>query len=243
MPSVYYPGLERHAPGDLLELTGEEYHHLAHVAPRRLSQQLKLNSGEGMLAEAAVETLERNRAWLRLQTIERHPSPARPYAIAFALLKNRNDEWLVEKCTELGVSRLFPLLTERGLKTRAESVPTRFRKIALAAIKQCDNPWLPEVAEIRSLAAGLSAIRDSGYLPVLCSERRPDMWLSDLEPEGKPCFLIGPEGGWSDAEFALMEGLPEITLSRLITRAETAAVAVSAQWLAYANQPRTTGTR
>jgi RsmE family RNA methyltransferase len=122
----------------------------------------------------------------------------------------------------------------------------RFGKVALAAIKQCDNAFLPRIHAILDLIPTLTVIRDAGYAPVLCSERCPDIWLYDLAPEllALPCFIIGPEGGFSKSEFDFLsgEGLPEISIGYLITRADTAAVSIAAQWLAYANKERAKGT-
>ncbi|MBP7205239.1 MAG: 16S rRNA (uracil(1498)-N(3))-methyltransferase [Candidatus Cloacimonetes bacterium] len=238
MPSAYFPGLETAQAGSLLRLEGEEFHHLARVAKRRLSEPLKLNSGEGTLAWANLESLERDAAILRVLSLERQPKPRHIFAIAFALLKNRHDELLVEKCVELGASALFPLITEHSVRQPAANTLARFARVSLAAIKQCDNPWLPRLHPLQGLASALSAIRAEGFTPILCSERQPKLWLHHFgEAEvGDPCFLIGPEGGWSEAEFKQMEGLLDISLGELVTRAETAAIAVASQWQAYANR-------
>lgn len=238
MPSVYFAGLEKLHAGELVRLEGEEFHHLARVAKRRLNELLLLNSGQGALAQAVVESLEPRSAQLRITKIVLQKERRHPYAIAFALLKNRHDELLVEKCTELGVAALFTLITEHSVRQAADNTVSRFGRISLAAAKQCDNPWLPEIHEPLKLAAALPAIRAAGYTPILCSERRPDRWLHHLSGEevGRPCFLIGAEGGWSEAEFRLMEGLTEITLGKLVTRAETAGIVIAAQWQAFADR-------
>ncbi|MDD4223428.1 MAG: RsmE family RNA methyltransferase [Candidatus Cloacimonetes bacterium] len=238
MPSVYYPGLETTQAGSLIRLEGEEFHHLARVAKRRLKEALLLNSGAGTLATAVLESLEQRSALLKITQVDRQSEPRHPFAIAFALLRNRHDELLVEKCTELGATAFFPLITEHSVRQAADNTIARFARISLAAIKQCDNPWLPRIFAPAKVAYALPAIRDAGYNPILCSERQPQRWLHHLNGEeaGRPCFLIGSEGGWSDAEFSLMEGIAEISLGELITRAETAAISVAAQWQAYANR-------
>ena len=65
MPSVYFAGLEKLHAGALVRLEGEEFHHLARVAKRRLNEPLLLNSGQGALAQAVVESLEPRSAQLR----------------------------------------------------------------------------------------------------------------------------------------------------------------------------------
>jgi 16S rRNA (uracil1498-N3)-methyltransferase len=238
MPSVYYPGLEKLAPNATLTLEAEEFHHLAHVAHRRVKDEVTLNSGRGVMAKARLESVGTRSAILKIASMTDHPKPAHPFAIAFALLKNRHDELIVEKCTELGAMAFFPLITLHSVRQASERTQQRFEKVALAAIKQCDNPWLPEVHEPQSLEMSLEAIVSQGYTPVVCSERRPDIWLQDLDAEklDKPCFMIGAEGGWSEWEFSLLNSFQEISLGDLVTRAETAAISAAAQWLAYARQ-------
>jgi RsmE family RNA methyltransferase len=80
------------------------------------------------------------------------------------------------------------------------------------------------------LKATLSSIISKGYMPVLCSEKRPDLWADNLD-KCDPCFIIGPEGGWSEDEYELFKEIPHISISPLITRAETAAIAVASQYL------------
>lgn len=237
MPSLYYPGLESFGVGSELRLEGEEFHHLAHVARRRLSEPLLLNSGKGTLAWADIISVEQRFATLKITEITSEAAPKRPFSIAFALLKNRHDELLVEKCTELGASAFFPLITEHSVRQAAPNTLSRFARISLAAIKQCDNPWLPELFPPAELTMALEQISEAGYTPILCAERNTGRWLHELSAEelGNPCFLIGAEGGFSEAEFSRMVSLARITLGKLITRAETAAIAVAAQWQACAD--------
>jgi RsmE family RNA methyltransferase len=87
------------------------------------------------------------------------------------------------------------------------------------------------------LEQAINSIIQGGYTPVLCSELRPDAGVDSLDKQINPCFLIGPEGGFSNSEFQQMLSLniPTISICKLITRAETAAIAVSAQFTAIIN--------
>jgi len=206
---------------------------------------VKLNSGNGLLAKARVTDISKREAKLEIiEMMESMPFPS-PFAIAFALLKNRHDELLVEKCTELGAGQFYPLLCDFSIRKAGSD--GRLERIALAAIKQCDNPYLPSLEKPRELKVALQTTREAGYTPILCSELKPDQWLDDLKLPSKtpPCFLIGPEGGWSAEEIKLFEQqeVPSISIGYLITRAETAAITIAAQWIAYANRLRTSGTK
>ncbi|MDY0111571.1 MAG: RsmE family RNA methyltransferase [Candidatus Syntrophosphaera sp.] len=236
MPSIYYPSLSSdQKPGDQIRLVGEEFHHWAYVAHRRIKETVILNSGKGIMAKAEAVKIEPSSALLQITEIIDNPYPNYPFAIAFALLKNRNDELIVEKCTELGVSAFFPLITDFSIRKPSDNTLSRFQKIAIAAIKQCNNPWLPEIFSPQVLNDAIKTIKVQEYNPILCSERKPEQWLFDLSAEevGKPCFMIGAEGGWSSEEFNLMQDFPDICLAYQITRAETAAIVASAQWLAF----------
>lgn len=232
MPSYFVPSLTPETT--LVILEGEEYHHLSHVKRISIGQDVKLNNGCGIMAEGRIKAITKRNAEIELVSSTTQETPKTQYAIAFALLKNRNDELLIEKCTELGAGAFFPLITEYSVKTSSFNTLTRFEKIALAAIKQCDNLWLPKLHPVQTLEAAIQSMISEGYTPILCSEQRPDSYISYLDKQIKPCFLIGPEGGFSPSEFTYLNSqkVPSISICHLITRAETAAIAVSAQFLA-----------
>lgn len=235
MPSFYIPELQRFQAGLTVELSGAEHHHLSRVSRHHEGDAIKLNNGSGLLALGRIAEIGKNSS--SIEIMAQIPVRAVPaYAIAFALLKSQNDELLVEKCTELGATALFPLLTEFTIRKPSPNTGERFAKIALAAIKQCDNPYLPRFEQTYKLSSALDLIRNRGYEPVVCSESRPDHWVDQLQGKiAKPCFLIGPEGGWSAKELQLFQAqnIPEISISSLICRAETAAITVAAQWMFF----------
>ncbi len=230
MPSLYCSQLKSNDP--IICLEGEEFHHLAHVKRIGAGQCVKLNNGKGLIAEGTLRDLTKTNAVIEITAREESSWPESRFAIAFALLKNRHDELLVEKCTELGAKAFFPLLTEFSVRNPSANTLSRFQRIALAAIKQCDNPWLPQIKAALPLDTALDSMLESGWTPVLCSERKPEARLNDLAKIQNPCFIIGPEGGFSDAEFSFFTSreVAQISICTLITRAETAAIAIAAQF-------------
>lgn len=228
MPSLYYPQLGFDTISFVLE--GEEYHHLSRVKRIKSGQIVQINSGKGFFAEAELLAISSQRAEMLVKQTK-YLEKARPrFAIAFALLKNHHDELVVEKCSELGAAEFFPLQTDHTVREEGKNTVERFRKIALAAIKQCDNPWLPQIHQVCKLDQALARIEQAGYRAVLCSERERGQWLDDLQRGEDLCFVTGPEGGFSDEEFQQLNHLPQICISKLITRAETAAITISAQF-------------
>lgn len=223
---------------------GAEFHHLIQVTHNRVGNKVLLNSGQGLMAEAEITEIRKKQARLQLISKTKHDLHSAPFAIAFSLLRNNHDSLIVEKCTELGARAFFPFTSEFSVRKPGPNTRARFELNALSAIKQCDNPWLPEVDEVRCLSGALESIREQGYTVILCSERRPERWLHHLglPNTGKPCFLIGPEGGWGQDDYRYLNSIDEISIGDLVTRAETAAISIAAQWLAYANQFSTRGT-
>jgi 16S rRNA (uracil1498-N3)-methyltransferase len=144
---------------------------------------------------------------------EAAPSPA--LTVAFTPVKAERPEWVVQKLTELGVDRVVVLSTSRSVVRwepgRARAVLDRCRRVAAGAAAQARRVWLPEVSGV----VGLEDLERSG--------------VALAEPGGPPLVpeltgvAVGPEGGWSPEELSC--GLPTVSLSAHVLRAETAAVA------------------
>ncbi len=234
MPSIYHPQLNE----DFC-ITGQEYHHLSRVLRVKIGDEILLNDGKGSVAKAIVKDIDKQCVHFKLLEPSSYQEPVSSFAIAFSLLKNKHDELIVEKCTELGCLEFYPFISSYSVR-RGEDI-SRFERIALSAIKQCDNPWLPHVNPVSTLKEAIKQTMEQGYTPVFCSEQRPDTWLSNLKlpANAKPCFFIGPEGGFNEEELLYIEQeeLAQITISKLILRAETAAIAIAAQYVSL-SKPR-----
>ncbi len=232
MPSYYVPELK--SSTTQISLTGDEFHHLTRVTRHKTGDEVQVNSGSGILARAVITNITKHAVEFCIRETMSYQEPVPKFAIAFSLLKAKHDELVVEKCTELGVSTMFPLQTEFSVRHSSNNTLERFRRIALSAIKQCDNPWLPQISVVHSLQKAISQIIAAGYTPIMCSERKPDQWLHHVlhDTDKNPCFLVGPEGGWSESEYELCQeqNIPEISISNQILRAETAAITIAAQW-------------
>lgn len=228
MPSYYHPDLDAHTKELILD--NDEYHHLSRVKRIACGQEVKINSGKGYIGRARISSMDKRHAVLEIIETSFVPRAKMGFAIAFSLLKNHHDEILVEKCTELGARDFFPITTQNTIKDIGKNSLSRFEKIALAAIKQCDNPWLPTIHAHQVLPDAIPTIISGGYQPVFCSEKETKKSMMDLKIDKDVCFIIGPEGGFSDLELELIEDYPAISISPLICRAETAAIAVSAQF-------------
>ncbi len=136
--------------------------------------------------------------------------------IVFAPVKGDRPEWVVQKLTELGVDEIVPLVAERSVvvwpRDRVAHQLDRLRRISREAAMQSRQCYLPEVSPPVSFA---DAVAGAGVCVAHRGAAAPDL--------AHPTVLVGPEGGWSDAELAL--DLPRVGLGTGVLRAETAAVA------------------
>jgi len=152
--------------------------------------------------------------------------------LLLAIFKFDRMEWAIEKCTELGVARIVPVIarrTDAHLASAAARRVERWRRVALQASEQSrrtvpcevDLPVkLPQAAEV------------AGDLRILLSESEKQTRLQDIldSAEGTVVLAIGPEGGWTDDELQLFKnaGWTSASLGPTILRAETAAIAATA---------------
>jgi 16S rRNA (uracil1498-N3)-methyltransferase len=213
-------------------LEGPEAHHLAHVMRLGAGEPVVLFDGSGREFAAVVRRVSRAHVELEVtgwETVDRElPWPV---VLAVALPKGDRQRWLVEKAVELGVSRLTPLRTERGVAD-AGSALARLRRGVIEASKQCGRNKLmqidePEHAEAFFRDAPVAALR-------LIALPEPDSppkaaWLAS-QPGAARIVAIGPEGGFtaSESAAALSAGWQPISLGPRVLRTETAAVALAA---------------
>jgi 16S rRNA (uracil1498-N3)-methyltransferase len=185
------------------------------------------------LAEIAEAGKKRVTLTVRARLREREAVP--DLWLLFAPIKRGRIDWLVEKATELGVARLMPVITRRTIVERLNL--ERLRAHAIEAAEQCERTALPELAEPRKLDA---ALRDwpADRLLYFADEAGGEPFAP---APGPAAILIGPEGGFTDEERAAIRALPQarpVTLGPRILRADTAALAAVALWMAAAGDWR-----
>jgi 16S rRNA (uracil1498-N3)-methyltransferase len=219
-------------------LDGPEAHHLLHVMRAAVGDEVTLFDGTGAEFKATVETLRRTDAELRI--IERREIDRElPFelVVGVALPKGDRQKWLVEKLTELGVTTLVPLITERCVAQPAAAAVERLRRSVIEAAKQCGRNRLMKIAEPQTwtewITTGCLGSSDSKPPANHRLLAHPNgLPLSDLD-HSMPIptqLTIGPEGGLTDAEVdaATTAGWQSVSLGERILRVETAAIALAA---------------
>lgn len=158
--------------------------------------------------------------------------PSLEIYMLWSLLKKDKNDWVLQKCTELGVSHFIPLLADRSEKTGFNL--ERAEKIVIEAAEQCGRSDIPTVREPMRVETALNELQQKIILYV-CeqseSSLQPTADSSQLQnPVG---VLVGPEGGWSDAEKQLFKDkdIKHLNLHNFTLRAETATVAAATKLL------------
>ena len=214
-----------------MALAAEEARHLRDVLRLKAGDEVYLFNGVGREFRCTVSSTARDSAELR---IDAEVEPARPESqlqlnLCVALLKGEKFDLVVQKATELGVSKVVPLITRYAdihLRDEADAAKrvARWQRIALEAAKQSGRAFVPKI----STPAAFDSLSVDG-LVVVFSERDGGA-LSSLIPSQSVTALVGSEGGWSDDEIesARARNFHIVTLGGRILRAETAAITVAA---------------
>ena len=232
-PRVYLPAPLIH--GEQVRLEQPQAHYLMHV--------LRLKSGDSVLAFNGRDgewrtTIFAERRNTGLQPVEQTRAQTMPGDLhyLFAPLKHARLDYMVQKATEMGASRLQPVLTRHTQVTRLNT--ERMRSNAIEAAEQCGILNVPEIAEPASLVAAIAALEPKRLL-VFCDEDAevadPLAALAAARQPGEErppiAVLIGPEGGFAEDERVLLRGRLRVTrlaLGPRILRADTAGVAALA---------------
>lgn len=225
--------------GDVLALPDEVARHIQ-VLRLQTGDALTLFNGRGGQFTARLVEVGRRNALVEVGAFEAMDAEP-PYRITLAQGVAGGDkmDWLVEKAIELGVTRIVPLVTARGVvrlsPERAGRRHTHWLGIARAACEQCGRNRLPDIDPAGDLTKWLDALPSpdgSGAPRYMLSPRGATAFdaLPNTAPQGEVNLLIGPEGGLApdEEEAAIAHGFTPLSLGPRILRTETAGMAVLA---------------
>ncbi len=227
-------------PESELELPQEVAHQARDVLRFTPGDTLHLLDGAGGEYPAEVVALDRKRVIVRLgPRVEGRAEPAAHVVLCQGMLKAAKFEWVLQKCTELGVAAFIPLLTERAVaatEEASEGKRRRWSRIVAEALEQCGGARLPEISPPRPLMHALASLPSGGLalipweeataLPLRAALQQSVTALGGVNRLSEVRLFVGPEGGFSAGEIALAEraGAIPVTLGPRILRAETAAI-------------------
>ena len=223
--------------GARVDLDAAQANYLGNVM--RLGEGSELLVFDGRSGEwlARIAEAGKKRMTLAVERRTREPEAIPDVWLAFAPVKRNQTDWLVEKATELGVAKLIPVMTQRTIVERVKL--ERLEAIAIEASEQCGRTRLPAIEEPVPLRKLLEA-GHPGRTLYFADEAGGEPASSAFKP-GPATILTGPEGGFTDEERAAIRAAQNampISLGPRILRAETAALAALAAYMAVAGDWR-----
>ncbi len=235
LPRLYHPELQ---PGSN-RLSEEEFRHAVAARRLRAGDDVVLFDGAGREGRGIVESVERRSLISRVEHLEQKPFDAAHHlTLAVAMAKTHRQGYMVEKCTELGVAAIWPILAEHSVTRPGLAAVEKWSRRAVEAAKQSGRAWVPSVSQPRTFAdaASRAAQFEIAAIADFADAAAPFASLLSRVPSGRPIIVfIGPEGGWTDSERSLASrcGIVTVRLAQTTLRAETAAVAACAAEAMY----------
>lgn len=203
-------------------------HQWRHVFRYNVGSEIIVFDGSGKECDCVFKQLGNREAVLevvskRAGVVPKNPSTGSGQEITLyqSVIKKDKMEWVVEKATELGVSRIVPIISERSEKKGFNL--ERAQKIAIEAAEQCGRADVPEIAEIMNFESGI--MNYAGKAIIFDASGSPIHNSHFINHDSFSVF-IGPEGGWSEKEIERFKelGVKIFSLGQLTLRAETAAI-------------------
>ncbi len=216
--------------GNRAALVGDHARHLAQVLRAQIGQEFEI-SVDGNVHLGRIVAISPDRVEFELGDAVAAPAPL-PITVAVSIFKFDRMEWTIEKCTELGVARIVPLIaarTEAHLASAAEKRVERWRRIAKQASEQSRRVSQPEIQDPIKFKNFLTSATKG--LRIVLSEVEQEIALNDaIVPDESLTLAFGPEGGWKEQELAAFSsaGWKSASLGPTILRAETAVIAAVA---------------
>ncbi len=219
-------------------LYGEEHHHLSRVARIKPKETVWLFDGAGTSYLARVTEITRDHTRLAILEKLEKEGPKLSITLAQALIKSKNMDIIIQKATELGVTKIIPVITARSVvrvEGKIEGKMERWGKIAQEAAKQSRSSFIPSILTPMHLETLIRERKEEKKF--LLSEKK-GKYLRDFliqnsasglhrtKAPSSVLLLIGPEGGWTaeEEENALSHGYEAVSLGKAILKTETAAI-------------------
>ena len=234
MPIFFISSRDIH--GSIIPIQGALFTHLHKSLRIQQGDRILLNDEQRRRHRVQITQIDKNQLLAEILDTHTGPEIERPSIILVqSILKGEKMNWVIQKATELGVTQLVPLLSERVISRptstqQAEHQQARWQRIALEASQQAERWDVPPISEALTFTS-LTSAPSSAELRFLLTERDHGTPLSTVEfPlhwEHSLTLIVGPEGGWTQSELleAKRAGVQNITLGKRILRSETAAMA------------------
>lgn len=211
-----------------IELDEENSRHIVQVLRMKPDDRLHLTDGRGQIITASITHDHKRHCHVKVESREQQEASSRKVTIGISLLKNTSRfEWFLEKATEIGVSRIIPLICMRTEKEKFRS--ERLRGICISAMLQSRQAWLPQLEPAMEFEKIIPSIDASQKFMGYCDVNTPRKPLSSYHPFDSVAVLIGPEGDFTPEEMhaAQAQGFIPVSLGDTRLRTETAGIVAS----------------
>ncbi len=210
-------------------LQGSEAQHLTKVLRLAAGAEIRLLDGRGREGVFAITSADKRTVSLSPKHIQVHERPVARCTLALGYMRDIRRSWLLEKAVELEAGGLWFWQAERSQAKVPDAGKEPWQAQMEAGAKQSNNPWLPE---LRTLPGGVTELAQSrsafqhAYLLWEGDTKGRVLSLEDISRQGDSLFVLGPEGGFSDKEVALLRksDMEPVSLGPRVLRWETAAL-------------------
>ncbi|MCF8332194.1 MAG: 16S rRNA (uracil(1498)-N(3))-methyltransferase [Bacteroidales bacterium] len=213
----------------------EESGHIVRVLRKQTGDIIYITNGKGALFPARIIDDRANKVKVALLEAKHHSTRDFSIHIAVAPTKNiKRTEWFVEKAVETGIEKISFFTSRHSERQNIKA--DRMQKVAIAAMKQSQKTYLPEITGLKSFHDTIRNAKESKKWIAHCISERNRQIAGPVPPASSHIVLIGPEGGFHTDEILEAEqiGFQPVELSPYRLRTETAALN-ACQWLNYEN--------
>src|SRR6185312_11984664 len=208
-----------------LTLTEEEGRHAVKVLRAAIGDHIHLINGMGQEAETEITNIKGARVDVVIQSVTTEKKHDHNLIIGLAILKKRDRlEWFIEKSVELAADKIILFHSQHTEKSKVDH--GRLQKIAITALKQSGNLWLPEIVVDQDFKKLIGESFIGSKFIAHCREEQKPLLSKVYKASENALILIGPEGDFSEPEIkqAIDKGFTPVSLGNLRLRSETAAL-------------------
>ena len=238
LPVHLVDSLDGAAPGQVVEVTGDEAHHAVAVRRLREGELVVLTDGLGTSVTGSVASTGKRVFTVSVDSVERAERPEPAITVVQALPKGERGELAVEVLTEVGVDRIVPWAAARSVAVwkgdRAVKSHAKWQATAREAAKQSRRSWLPTVTPLATTADLAALIAAADLAVVLHEDASTPLSTVDVPASGRIVVVVGPEGGIAPEELDALvgAGAQSVRLGAEVLRTSTAGVVAVAALLA-----------
>ena len=209
---------------NIIELSASESHHCMKVMRKKRGDLVIVLDGNGCRYIATIIEVDKKNILLEIKNKDKIPQNTMKLHLIISPTKSHDRiDWLIEKATEIGVTKISFLGCEHSERRKINL--DRLKKKAISALKQCQNLWLPEINNIQSFEQFITSTNhnEGKYIAYVNADRNLHLLTASKEFPGH-LILIGPEGDFTgdEVDAAINHGFKPVSLGLNTLRTETA---------------------